>query len=328
MVSYIIQRLLYMVVTLAMVSVVTFAVIELPPGDFLDAYVANLRASGDSLDEAEIASLRQRFGLGLPLYQRYYKWISDIVLHGDFGYSFGWNKPVSELIWERVGLTFMISFAALMVTWVLGFIIGVYSAVRQYSIGDYLFTTFSFIGLGIPDFLLALVLLWIGFKYFGESLGGLFSRDFQTAPWSMAKFWDMLKHLWVPLVILGTGGTAGMIRIMRANLLDELRKPYVETARAKGVDERRLILKYPVRLALNPFISTAGWALPGLINGATIISIVLSLPTTGPILLNALLNQDMYLAASFILILSALTVIGTMISDILLAWLDPRIRYQ
>ncbi|MCB0187281.1 MAG: ABC transporter permease [Caldilineaceae bacterium] len=328
MVSYIIQRLLYMVVTLAMVSVVTFAVIELPPGDFLDAYVANLRASGDSLDEAEIASLRQRFGLGLPLYQRYYKWISDIVLHGDFGYSFGWNKPVSELIWERVGLTFMISFAALMVTWILGFIIGVYSAVRQYSIGDYLFTTFSFIGLGIPDFLLALVLLWIGFKYFGESLGGLFSRDFQTAPWSMAKFWDMLKHLWVPLVILGTGGTAGMIRIMRANLLDELRKPYVETARAKGVDERRLILKYPVRLALNPFISTAGWALPGLINGATIISIVLSLPTTGPILLNALLNQDMYLAASFILILSALTVIGTMISDILLAWLDPRIRYQ
>ncbi|HRW10323.1 MAG TPA: ABC transporter permease [Caldilineaceae bacterium] len=328
MVSYIIQRLLYMVITLAMVSVVTFAVIELPPGDFLDAYVANLRASGDSLDESEIESLRQRFGLGMPLYQRYYKWISDILLHGDFGYSFGWNKPVSELIWERVGLTFMISFAALMVTWILGFIIGVYSAVRQYSIGDYLFTTFSFIGLGIPDFLLALVLLWIGFKYFGESLGGLFSRDFQTAPWSMAKFWDMLKHLWVPLVILGTGGTAGMIRIMRANLLDELRKPYVETARAKGVDERRLILKYPVRLALNPFISTAGWALPGLINGATIISIVLSLPTTGPILLNALLNQDMYLAASFILILSALTVIGTMISDILLAWLDPRIRYQ
>lgn len=328
MVSFIIQRLVYMVITLAMVSVVTFAVIELPPGDFLDAYVANLRASGDSLDEAEIESLRQRFGLGMPLYQRYYKWISDIILRGDFGYSFGWNKPVSDLIWERVGLTFMISFAALLITWVLGFIIGVYSAVRQYSIGDYVFTTFSFIGLGIPDFLLALVLLWVGFKYFGESLGGLFSREFQTAPWSVAKVWDMLKHLWVPLVILGTGGTAGMIRIMRANLLDELRKPYVETARAKGVAERQLILKYPVRLALNPFISTAGWALPGLINGATIISIVLSLPTTGPILLNALLNQDMYLAASFILILSALTVIGTMISDILLAWLDPRIRYQ
>jgi len=328
MVHYIIQRLLFMVVTLFMVSIVTFAVIELPPGDFLDAYVSNLRASGDSLDDAEIASLRQRFGLGLPLHERYLKWISDILLRGDFGYSFGWNKPVSELIWERVWLTIMISLAALLITWILGFIIGVYSAVRQYSIGDYLFTTFSFIGLGIPDFLLALVLLWVGFKYFGESLGGLFSRDFQTAPWSVAKVWDMIKHLWVPLVILGTGGTAGMIRIMRANLLDELRKPYVETARAKGVAEQKLILKYPVRLALNPFISTAGWALPGLINGATIISIVLSLPTTGPILLNALLNQDMYLAASFILILSALTVVGTMISDILLAWLDPRIRYQ
>lgn len=328
MVQYIIQRLLFMVVTLFMVSIVTFAVIELPPGDFLDAYVSNLRASGDSLDDAEIASLRQRFGLGLPLHERYLKWISNILLRGDFGYSFGWNKPVSELIWERVWLTIMISLVALLITWVLGFIIGVYSAVRQYSIGDYLFTTFSFIGLGIPDFLLALVLLWIGFKYFGESLGGLFSRDFQTAPWSVAKVWDMLKHLWVPLVILGTGGTAGMIRIMRANLLDELRKPYVETARAKGVAEQKLILKYPVRLALNPFISTAGWALPGLINGATIISIVLSLPTTGPILLNALLNQDMYLAASFILILSTLTVVGTMISDILLAWLDPRIRYQ
>ncbi|MEZ4728801.1 MAG: ABC transporter permease [Caldilineaceae bacterium] len=328
MVHYIIQRLLFMVVTLFMVSIVTFAVIELPPGDFLDAYVSNLRASGDSLDDAEIASLRQRFGLGLPLHERYLKWISDILLRGDFGYSFGWNKPVSELIWERVWLTVMISLAALLITWILGFLIGVYSAVRQYSIGDYLFTTFSFIGLGIPDFLLALVLLWVGFKYFGESLGGLFSRDFQTAPWSVAKVWDMIKHLWVPLVILGTGGTAGMIRIMRANLLDELRKPYVETARAKGVAEQKLILKYPVRLALNPFISTAGWALPGLINGATIISIVLSLPTTGPILLNALLNQDMYLAASFILILSALTVVGTMISDILLAWLDPRIRYQ
>ena len=199
---------------------------------------------------------------------------------------------------------------------------------KQYSLGDYFFTTFSFIGLGIPDFLLALVLLWVGFKYFGENLSGLFSREFQTAPWSMAKLWDMIKHLWVPLLILGTSGTAGMIRIMRANLLDELRKPYVETARAKGLSEMKLIMKYPVRLALNPFISSAGWALPGLINGATIISIVLSLPTTGPILLNALLSQDMYLAASFILILSALTVIGTMISDILLAWLDPRIRFQ
>lgn len=328
MIQYILQRLIFMIFTLIAVSIVTFIVIELPPGDFLDAYVASLAASGDMLDASEIASLKARFGLGLPVHERYFKWISGIVLRGDFGYSFGWNRPVSELIWEQVGLTIVISLSALLFTWIFGFLIGVYSAVRQYSIGDYVFTAFSFIGLGTPDFLLALVMLWIGFRYFGENLSGLFSREFQTEPWSVAKVWDMMKHLWVPLVVLGTGGTAGMVRIMRANLLDELRKPYVETARAKGVSEARLILKYPVRLALNPFISTAGWALPGLINGATIVSIVLSLPTTGPLLLNALLNQDMYLAASFILILSTLTVIGTMISDILLAWLDPRIRYQ
>lgn len=327
MLQYIIQRLLLMTITLVAVSLVSFVIIELPPGDYVTAYAATLASSGDSVDQARLDSLRKQFGLDLPIYQRYFKWTWDI-LHGDFGYSFVWNKPVSELIWERIGLTFVISFSALMVTWVLGFIIGVFSAVRQYSFGDYLFTTFSFIGLGIPDFLLALVLLWIGFRYFNTNVGGLFSREYQTAAWSIAKFIDLLKHLWVPLIVLGVGGTAGLIRIMRANLLDELRKPYVETARAKGVSEKRLLLRYPVRIALNPFISTAGWALPGLINGATIISVVLSLPTAGPLLLNALLAQDMYLAASFILILSALTVIGTLISDILLAWLDPRIRYQ
>ncbi|OUC06360.1 ABC transporter permease [Litorilinea aerophila] len=327
MLQYIVQRLLLMVITLIAVSIVSFVVIELPPGDYLTAYTATLAASGDSVDQAQLEALKHRFGLDLPLYQRYFKWIWG-VLHGDFSYSFGWNKPVSELIWERVGLTFLISFTALIFTWILGFVIGVYSAVRQYSIGDYIFTAFSFIGLGIPDFLLALVLLWVGYRYFDTNVGGLFSREFQTEPWSWAKFVDMLKHLWVPLIILGIGGTAGLIRVMRANLLDELRKPYVETARAKGVSETKLLLKYPVRIALNPFVSTAGWALPGLINGATIISIVLSLPTTGPLLLNALLVQDMYLAASFILILSALTVIGTLLSDIMLAWLDPRIRYQ
>lgn len=327
MLQYIIQRLLLMTITLVAVSLVSFVIIELPPGDYVTSYAATLASSGDSVDQARLDSLRKQFGLDLPIYQRYFKWTWDI-LHGDFGYSFVWNKPVSELIWERIGLTFAISFSALMVTWVLGFIIGVFSAVRQYSFGDYLFTTFSFIGLGIPDFLLALVLLWIGFRYFDTNVGGLFSREYQTAAWSFGKFVDLLKHLWVPLIVLGVGGTAGLIRIMRANLLDELRKPYVETARAKGVSETRLLLRYPVRIALNPFISTAGWALPGLINGATIISVVLSLPTAGPLLLNALLAQDMYLAASFILILSALTVIGTLISDILLAWLDPRIRYQ
>jgi peptide/nickel transport system permease protein len=327
MIQYIIQRVLFMFVTMIAVSIISFVIIELPPGDYLTAYTATLAASGDSVDEAQLATLRNRFGLDLPVHERYLKWVFN-MLRGDFGYSFGWNKPVSELIWERLWLTFAISFTALLITWGLGFIIGVYSAVRQYSIGDYVFTTFSFIGLGIPDFLIALVLLWIGFKFFGMNFGGLFSREFQTEPWSIAKFIDMLKHLWVPLLVLGIGGTASMIRVMRANLLDELRKPYVETARAKGVKETTLLLKYPVRLALNPFISTAGWALPGLINGATIISIVLSLPTTGPLLLNALLVQDMYLAASFIMLLSMLTIIGTFVSDILLAWLDPRIRYQ
>jgi peptide/nickel transport system permease protein len=316
-----------MIATMFAVSIVSFLVIELPPGDYVSAYAASLAASGDALDEAERESLKQRFGLGLPIHQRYLKWIGG-VLQGDFGYSFGWGKPVADLIWERVWLTVAISLSALLITWVLGFIIGIYSAVRQYSIGDYVFSTISFIGLGIPDFLLALVILWVGFRYFGANVGGLFSREFQTEPWSMAKLVDMLQHLWAPLIVLGVGGTASLVRVMRANLLDELRKPYVETARAKGVSELRLILKYPVRLALNPFISTAGWALPGLINGATIISIVLSLPTTGPLLLNALLVQDMYLAASFILILSALTVLGTLVSDILLAWLDPRIRFQ
>lgn len=327
MLQYIVQRLLYMVITMFAVSLVSFIIIELPPGDYLTSYAAQLAASGDSVDQAQLDSLKKRYGLDLPIYQRYFKWITDIM-QGDFGYSFTWNQPVSELIWERLGLTLVVTFSALIFTWIMGFLIGVYSAVRQYSFGDYLFTTFSFVGLGIPDFLLALVLMWIGFRYFGSNVGGLFSREFQTEPWSWLKFVDMLGHLWVPLIVLGVGGTAGMIRIMRANLLDELRKPYVETARARGVSERKLLLKYPVRIALNPFISTAGWALPGLINGATIISVVLSLPTAGPLLLNALLSQDMYLAASFIFLLSALTVIGTLISDILLAWLDPRIRYQ
>jgi peptide/nickel transport system permease protein len=249
------------------------------------------------------------------------------VLQGDFGYSFGWNKPVAELIWERLALTVVVTFSALIFTWIVGFLIGLYSATHQYSLGDYAFTAVSFVGLGIPDFLIALVLLWLGFRFFDANVGGLFSRDFQTAPWSWAKFVDMLKHLWVPLIVLGVGGTAGMIRIMRANLLDELRKPYVITARAKGLKERKLLMKYPVRIALNPFISTAGWSLPNLISGATIISVVLSLPTAGPLLLNALMVQDMYLAASFVLLLSALTIIGTLISDILLAWLDPRIRH-
>ncbi len=325
MLQFLIKRLGFIAMNLIVVSLVAFIIIELPPGDYLTAYAATLAASGDSVDEAQLDALKVRYGLNLPIHQRYLKWVTGI-LRGDFGYSFGWNKPVSELLWERLGLTVAVTFSSLMVTWIIGFIVGVYSATHQYSIGDYVFTGISFIGLGVPDFLIAMVLLWVGFKYFGANVGGLFSQQYQVAPWSWGKFVDMLKHLWVALIVLGVGGSAGMIRIMRANLLDELSKPYVETARAKGVAESKMLMRYPVRLALNPFISTAGWALPGLINGATIISVVLSLPTTGPLLLNALMVQDMYLAASFVLVLSVLTIIGTLLSDIVLAWLDPRIR--
>jgi peptide/nickel transport system permease protein len=249
-------------------------------------------------------------------------------LRGDFGYSFEWRRPVAQLLWDRLGFTFIISLATLLLTWIIAFPIGIYSAVRQYSIGDYLFTFLGFLGLAIPDFLAALVLMWIAFAVFGQSVGGLFSPDYVDAPWSVAKVLDMLSHLWIPALILGIGGTAGLIRIMRANLLDELHKPYVTTARAKGLPELKLILKYPVRVALNPFVSTVGWSLPHLISGTVIVGVVLNLPTNGPLLLRALLSQDMYLAGSFILMLSVLTVIGTLVSDILLAWLDPRIRLQ
>jgi peptide/nickel transport system permease protein len=326
--QYIARRLLYMIPTLFVISIVSFAIIQLPPGDYLTSMVATMAATGETVDEAALAALEQRYGLGQPLHVQYWKWISGIVLRGDFGQSFEWNQPVSALIWGRLALTFVISLAALLFTWFIAFPVGIYSAVRQYSLGDYLATVVGYVGLAIPNFLLALVLMYIAFKYFNQSVGGLFSPEYMEAGWSPGKVWDLLKHLWIPVVIIGTAGTAGLIRIMRANLLDELHKPYVVTARAKGLPEKRLLLKYPVRVALNPFVSTVGWTLPALVSGAAIVSIVLNLPTSGPILLRALMSQDMYLAGSFIMLLSALTVIGTLISDILLAWLDPRIRYQ
>jgi peptide/nickel transport system permease protein len=259
---------------------------------------------------------------------QYFKWISGILLRGDFGLSLEWKMPVSQLIWERMGLTLVLTTSTLLFTWLLAIPIGIYSATHQYSKLDYLFTAIGFVGLGIPGFMLALVLMWIAFAYFSQDVGGLFSEQYRNAPWSMAKVADMIQHLWIPMIILGMEGTAGLIRTMRANLLDELHKPYVNAARARGLPEWRLILEYPVRVALNPFVSTAGWALPGLVNGGTIISVVLSLPTAGPLLLRALQSQDMYLAGAFILLLGTLTIIGTLISDLLLAWLDPRIRFE
>jgi peptide/nickel transport system permease protein len=326
MLQYILRRVLYMIPTLFAISIVSFIIIQLPPGDYLTSLVATMASTGETVDRAQLVALEQRYGLGQPIYVQYWKWISGILLRGDFGQSFEWNQPVSSLIWGRLALTFVLSLSTLLLTWFIAFPIGIYSAVRQYSVGDYISTIIGYVGLAIPNFLLALVLMYISFKYFNQSVGGLFSPEYADAPWTLAKVWDMLKHLWIPMIIIGTAGTAGLIRIMRANLLDELHKPYVVTARAKGLSETKLLLKYPVRMALNPFVSTLGWTLPVLVSGAAIVSIVLSLPTAGPLLLRALMSQDMYLAGSFILLLSTLTVIGTLISDILLAWLDPRIR--
>jgi peptide/nickel transport system permease protein len=328
MLSYIIRRVLYMIPTLFLISVVSFAIIQLPPGDFLTSLVATMASTGETTERASLVALENRYGLGKPIYVQYWKWLSGILFRGDFGQSFEWNLPVSSLIWGRLGLTFVLSLTTLLFTWFVAFPIGIYAAVRHHSLGDYVSTVIGYIGLAVPNFLLALVLMYIGFKYFNQSVGGLFSPEYEEAPWSMGKVLDLLAHLWIPVVIIGTAGTAGLIRIMRANLLDELHKPYVVTARAKGLPEHRLLLKYPVRMALNPFVSTLGWTLPTLVSGAALISIVMSLPTAGPLLLGALKSQDMYLAASFIMMLSTLTVIGTLISDILLAWLDPRIRYE
>ena len=328
MLRYILRRLLLMIPTLFGISIIAFIIIQLPPGDYLTTVIAQLSAAGDLVEEDVIAGLKAQYGLDRPMHVQYLKWIGNILLRGDFGTSFEWDVAVGDLIWSRLGLTVTLSVATLLFTWAVAFPVGIYAAVRQYSWGDYLFTGIGFVGLAIPNFLLALVLMYVAFKYFNQSVGGLFSPDFVEAPWTWARFQDMLGHLWVPMIILGTAGTAGLIRIMRANLLDELRKPYVKTARAKGLSELRLLLKYPVRVALNPFVSTIGLTLPILISGSAIVSVVLSLPTSGPLLLRALIAQDMYLAGSFILMLGVITVLGTLLSDLLLAWLDPRIRFD
>ena len=326
MAVYIIKRVLFMLPTLFVVSVLSFMIIQLPPGDFLTSYVAQLRAEGDTVDLAQIEGLRERYGLGDPVFIQYAKWMKGILLHNDWGQSLEWQKPVKELIWERIGLTLLISGMALIVSWFVAIPIGVYSATHQYSALDYSMTFFSFVGLGTPGFLLALIIMFLAQSQLGLNVGGLYSEEYILAPWSFAKFADLLSHIWIPLVIVAIGSTAGNIRITRANLLDELNKPYVETGRAKGLPESKLIWKYPVRVALNPFFSTVGWSLASLISGTTLVAMVLSLQTTGPMLLRALTSQDMYLAGSFILLLSVLTVVGTLISDIALAIVDPRIR--
>ncbi|SFH49306.1 peptide/nickel transport system permease protein [Palleronia marisminoris] len=309
------------------VSLIAFALITAPPGDYLTSFAATLAQSGDVVDEARLDALRERYGFDQPFIVQYFRWIGG-VLQGDFGISFEWQQPVGQLIWERMALSVTLALATLMFTWALALPIGIYSAVRKYSIGDYVATTIGFIGLATPNFLFALVLMYVAVVYFGSDVSGLFSEGYQDAPWSWAKFGDLLSHIWIPVIILGTSATASLVRIMRANLLDELYRPYVTTARAKGLSEWRLILKYPVRIAINPFISTIGWAFPQLISGAVITAFVLSLPTSGPLMLQALLAQDMYLAGAFILLLCCLSIVGMLVSDILLALIDPRIRFQ
>ena len=299
MLQFIVRRVLMMIPTLFAISIVTFIIIQLPPGDFFTTYISNLAAMGESVDQTVVQAIKEEYGFDQPIYVQYGKWISNILTKGDFGQSFQRGKPVTDLIGERLALTIALSLFALVITWIIAFPIGIYSAVRQYSIGDYVFTFLGFIGLAVPSFLIALVLMYIAFKYFNQSVGGLFSPEFSDAPWSLAKFQDLLQHLWIPTIIIALEGTAGLIRIMRANLLDELHKPYYTTAKAKGLSEFQALMEYPVRVALNPLISSVGWVLPGLVSGATIISVVLSLPTTGPMQLQALLNQDMYLAGSF-----------------------------
>jgi len=327
MLGYIFRRILYMIPTLFGISLIAFLIIQLPPGDYLTSMIANMESSGQTIDPSQIAQLREQYGFDQPIYVQYGKWIYGIVAHGDFGQSFQWRQPVSALIWDRIGTTLMISVAALLFVWAVALPIGIYSAVRRYSVGDHVFTFLGFIGLAVPNFILALVLMYASYRLFGQSVGGLFSPQYQEAAWSGAKLVDLLSHLWIPIIVIGLSGTAALIRILRANLTDELHKPYVLTARAKGLPEYKVVLKYPVRIALNPFVSALGWVLPHLVSGATIISIVLNLPTAGPLLLSSLVSQDMYLAGTFILLLSVLTLVGMLISDLLLAMLDPRIRF-
>jgi len=327
MLHYFLRRFLIAIITVIAISILSFAIIQLPRGDYVNTYVAQQTASGTQISAEESENLRKQYGLDQPMWRQYLTWISN-VLRGDFGLSFEWQRPVSSVIGERLMLTIVLTSAAVVFTWIIALPIGIYSAVRQYSPLDYLFTFIGFIGLAIPSFLVALILMYLGFKYFNADIGGLFSSEYVNAPWSRGRVWDLMKHLPLPAMVLALSGTAEVIRVMRANLLDELRKPYVSAARAKGLTEWQVIMRHPVRVALNPFISTIGYLLPYVISGSVIVSLVLSLPTIGPLLLRSLLAQDMYLAGAIVLLLGVMTVIGTFISDLLLMWVDPRIRSE
>lgn len=325
MIAYMIRRILLAILTIWAITVLSFLIIQLPPGDFVDTYANTMSSGGAGITEGEKQALREQYGIDQPIYVQYLKWMG-LIAQGNFGMAIEWGRPVLDVIGDRLALTIVISLSAIVFTWALALPIGIYSAVNRYSFFDYLFTFVGFIGLAIPGFMLALIVMYVGFTQFGASVGGLFSAEYADAPWSWEKVWDLITHLPIPAIVLGVSGTAQMIRIMRSNLLDELRKPYVMTARARGLAETRVIMKYPVRVALNPFISTIGYLLPYVVSGSIIVSMVLSLPTVGPLLLKSLIAQDMFLAGTIVLLLGVLTVIGTLISDLLLMWVDPRIR--
>ncbi|MGU9958332.1 MAG: ABC transporter permease [Arenicellales bacterium WSBS_2016_MAG_OTU3] len=327
MTGYILKRLLMMIPTMITISIIVFVIIQLPPGDYLESHIAELQSQGEKVDKQQIEYLRIEYGLDKPMWQQYLVWASG-MLRGDFGYSFEYELPVNDVVGDRMFLTIIVSMITIIFTWVIAFPIGIYSATHQYSWGDYGLTLIGFIGLATPNFLLALVMLYLANTYFGTSIGGLMDASYIGEPWSLGKFKSVLEHLWIPVIVIGTSGTAAMIRRLRANLLDELQKQYVVTGRAKGLPPGKLLRKYPLRMALNFFISDIGSLLPSVISGAEITAVVLSLPTTGPMLLSALQSQDMYLAGSFLMFLAFLTVLGVLVSDIALSLLDPRIRLQ
>lgn len=328
MAAIILRRLLLFFPLLFLISIISFGTIILPPGSYVETYVRNLEDTGYVMDEGQIEALYRQYGLDRPIVVQYGLWMSNFLLKGEMGRSFIYERPVKEIILERLPMSILITLASLLVTWLIAVPIGIYSALRQYSVGDYVASVIGFIGLATPNFLLALAIAYFVFAYTGRAITGLFSFEYKDAPWSVAKVLDMFGNIWLPILVIATAGTAALIRILRATLLDEINKQYVITARAKGLKERKLIMKYPVRTAINPLISTIGWTLPLIVSGEIIVSQVLGLETLGPVLLGAALGEDMFLVGSIVMILSTLTIIGTLLSDILLAWVDPRIRFE
>ncbi|RAW11385.1 MULTISPECIES: ABC transporter permease [Paenibacillus] len=328
MLEYILKRILLAIPVVVVISFIVFYIIQLPPGDYVSSYSAKMSASGDIMTQAEMDDMRANLGLDRPIYEQYFVWVKKIILHGDFGFSFNYNKPVMAVIQQYMGLTLVVSLVTMAFHYIIAIPVGIYTAVKQYSAGDYFFSGLSFIGMATPNFLLAIILMFFSYKWFGNPLLGLFSNEYVNAPWSMDKVKDLMQHMVIPVIVIGLSGTADLIRIMRGQMLDELNKPNVITARAKGLSEMQILFKYPTRAALNPIVSTFGWSLSSIFTGATITAIVLNLPIQGPVMHNALLGQDMYLAGTFLLIMALLTVLGTLISDILLAWLDPKIRTE